>query len=99
MSSLVHAALTLRRTARATFGFVAAGALVTLDLLGVFRGLLGVEHALVGALFAGIGLARAHARWKLEDDARDTAVRDATALDLELCLLLIGGVHAIVQAF
>jgi diguanylate cyclase (GGDEF)-like protein len=104
MSSLVHAALAIRRTARASYGFVAAGALVALDLLGVFRGGLGPAHAVLAAAFAGVAIARGVVRWRLEDaarrdGAREGVMRDLVALDLELGLLVLGGVHAAVQAF
>ena len=106
MSSLVHAALTIRRTARASFGLVAAGALIALDLLGVFRGTLGLEHAVVGAAFAVIAMVRGMSRWKLEGSldvggsapGRESAAREAMLLELELGLLLLGGTHAAVQA-
>src|SRR5262245_59718959 len=102
MSSLVHAALTIRRTARESFGFVAAGALVALDLLGVFRRELGPEHAFVAAAFGAIAAVRAFARWRVEEqvrDEREAALREVLMLDLEIGLLVLGGVHAAVQAF
>jgi two-component system cell cycle response regulator len=98
MSTLVHAALTIRRTARASFGFAAAGALITLDLLGVFRGPLGIEHAIVVFALAAIAVSRGLTRWRLEHDPREGALRDAAAVELEVGLLLLGGVHAFVQA-
>lgn len=97
MSTLVHAALTVRRTARATFGFAAASALAALDLIGVFRGELGVEHAVVAGAFGAIAIARGVARWRLEESGQEMA-RDVALLDLELGLLLLGGTHAAVQA-
>ena len=57
MSSLVHAALTIRKTARASFGFVAASAFAVLVLLGVFLvdpESLGVEHGAVGLAWLAI---------------------------------------------
>lgn len=98
MPTLVHAALTLRRTARASYGFVAAGALAALDLLGVFRGELGLEHGIVAGLLAAVAAGRALARWRLDDDGRESSQREAMLLDLELGLLLLGAVHAVVQA-
>ncbi len=103
MSSLVHAALRIRRTARASYGFVAAGALVALDLLGVFRGELGIEHAVLAAAFGAVVIARGLARWRLEDGVReasprDGVERDALIVELELGLMLLGGTHAAVQA-
>ncbi|RLB48634.1 MAG: diguanylate cyclase, partial [Deltaproteobacteria bacterium] len=95
MSSLVHAALTVRRTARASFGFVAAAAFAVLDLLGVFQvpfeG-LGLEHGVVGAAFVAVFATRATARFRLEESASVNV-----ALDLELGLLLLTAAHAVVQ--
>ncbi len=49
-SSLVHAALTVRKTTRLAGGFFAAAGFAVLVLLDVFRGpfeRLGLEHGLV----------------------------------------------------
>lgn len=95
MSTLVHAALTIRKTARASFGFVAALAFTGLLLLGVFLvqpTALGLEHAAVGlawlAIF-GARLVRRIRRYDTEADGR--------WLDLELGLLLLVATHAGVQ--
>jgi diguanylate cyclase (GGDEF)-like protein len=95
VSSLVHAALTVRRTARATFGYLAAAAFAILDLLGVFRvgyEELGLEHGVVTAAWIAVFASRATARFKQEESGR---VR--TSLDLELGLLLLTAAHAVVQ--
>jgi len=102
MSTLVHAALTVRRTARASVGFVTGGALVALDLLGVFRGELGIGHGIVIAAAAAVALSRGLHRLRLEDQvraAREGALRELTVTDLEMGLLALGGVHAAVQAY
>jgi len=95
MSSLVHAALTIRKTARASYGFVAAAALGGLALLGVFSvrpGALGIEHGLVGFVWASVFLVRVLGRFRDEDVDRAGA-----RLDLELGLLLLVAAHAVVQ--
>jgi diguanylate cyclase (GGDEF)-like protein len=95
MPTLVHAALTVRRTARATFGYLAAAAFAVLDLLAVFRvepEALGVEHALVGVAWLVVFAFRATRRFREEEHG---AVRATT--DLELGLLLLVAVHAVVQ--
>ena len=95
MSSLVHAALTLRKTVRASFGFVAVAAFACLTLLGVFRvrpDELGIEHAAVGMAWLAILGARAHKRFRGRPGAED-----GRWLDLELGLLLLVGAHAGVQ--
>jgi diguanylate cyclase (GGDEF)-like protein len=94
MSTLVQAALTVRRTARASFGFLAAAAFAVLVFLGVFRvepDALGLEHAIVAASWVVLFAARATARFRRED----LGVR--ATLDLELGLLLLTAVHATVQ--
>ncbi|MFW6087801.1 MAG: hypothetical protein ACODAG_11395, partial [Myxococcota bacterium] len=95
MSTLVHAALTLRRTWRATFGFVAAAVFAILDLLGVFRvepEALEVEHALVAVAWLAIFVGRVGARFRAEESGEGLG-----RLDVELGLLLLVGVHAVVQ--
>ncbi|HJL16099.1 MAG TPA: diguanylate cyclase [Sandaracinaceae bacterium LLY-WYZ-13_1] len=96
MSSLVHAALTIRKTARASFGFVAVAAFGGLVLLGVFRvapEALGLEHAAVGLAWASIFGARALKRFR----EREGVGEDGRWLDLELGLLLLVAAHAGVQ--
>lgn len=91
MSSLALAALRFRKTARASFGFLAATAFGALLLLGVFlvgADALGPEHAAVGVAWAVIFGVRLHKR---------TKPGSATWLDLELGLLLLVAAHAGVQ--
>jgi len=95
MSTLVHAAVTVRRTARATFGFAAAAAFGVLDLLGVFQveaDRLGLEHGLVAAAWMAVFATRATSRFRLEETGGEK-----TSLDLELGLLLLTAAHAVVQ--
>ncbi|MCB9595549.1 MAG: diguanylate cyclase [Sandaracinaceae bacterium] len=95
MSSLVHAALTIRKTARASFGFVAAAAFTGLMLLGVFRvdpQELGVEHGAVGLAWLVIFAVRVARRVRDREDSSE-----GRWLDLELGVLLLIGAHAGVQ--
>ncbi|MBX3270781.1 MAG: diguanylate cyclase [Sandaracinaceae bacterium] len=95
MSTLVHAALTLRKTARASFGLAAAAAFLGLVLLGVFRGgpeALGLEHGAVGVAWLAIFGARAMRRARTREEATETRW-----LDLELGALLLVAAHAGVQ--
>jgi two-component system, cell cycle response regulator len=94
MSALVHAALSVRRTVRASFGVAAAAALAVLNLLGVFRLApheLELEHALVGAAWLAVFLGRVSKRFHSEPTGQEAR------LDLELGLLLLVAVHAVVQ--
>jgi two-component system, cell cycle response regulator len=94
MSTLVHAAITLRRTARASFGFAAAAVVAVLNLLGIFRGppeALQLEHALVGGAWLAVFLVRVGQRFGTDEDPH------AARHDLELGLLLLVAVHAVVQ--
>ena len=95
MSSLVHAALTIRKTARASFGFVATSAFAGLLLLGVFfvqPEELGFEHAAVGVAWLAIFGARVARRVREREGSAD-----GRWLDLELGLLMLVAVHAAVQ--
>ncbi len=95
MATLVDAALTLRRSVRASYGFVAAAAFAALDLLGAFRvrpAALGPAHAVVAVAWALVFGARLSARSRIEK--RDGA---GASIDLELGLLLLVAVHAVVQ--
>ncbi|MFK7987612.1 MAG: diguanylate cyclase [Sandaracinaceae bacterium] len=95
MSSLVHAVLTVRKTARASFGFVAVLGFLALVLLGVFRiepAQLGLEHAAVGGAWLALFLQRALRRAKERE-----GVEDGKWLDLEIGLLLLVAAHAGVQ--
>jgi len=95
MPTLVHAALTIRKTARASFGFVAALAFTGLLLLGVFLtepASLGLEHAAVGLAWLAIFGARLVRRVRRHDTEAE-----GRWLDLELGLLLLVAAHAGVQ--
>ena len=84
MTALVQAALTLRRSARASLGHLAVVAFGLLVLLGPFRNrdALGIEHALLGCAWLAV-----------------TLTRGTTALDLELALLMLPMAHALLQMF
>lgn len=95
MSSLVHAALTIRKTARASLGFGAAATFAGLLLLGGFLvdpAALGIEHAAVAGAWLAIFGARALKRYRDREDANE-----GRWLDLELGLLLLVAAHAGVQ--
>src|SRR5690606_6443816 len=95
MSTLVHAALTVRTTARSDYRFVAAVALAGPCHLGVFtlpREALEPAHYAVALLIACIFGVRALARHK---EAADSPA--AATLDLELGVLLLAAAHAVVQ--
>lgn len=95
MSSLVHAALTIRKTARASFGFAAALAFASLVLLGVFLVEphdLGLEHAAVAAAWLALISQRVVRRARERE-----GTPDGGWLDLEIGLLLLVAAHAGVQ--
>ncbi|HJL06556.1 MAG TPA: diguanylate cyclase [Polyangiaceae bacterium LLY-WYZ-15_(1-7)] len=94
MTTLVHAALTFRRTVRGSYGFLAAAAFLVCLLLGVFEGpleRLRLEHAVVGVAWLAIFGARFAARWKKEE------AEGPAWIDLELGLLILVAVHAAIQ--
>jgi diguanylate cyclase (GGDEF)-like protein len=98
MPTLVHAALTIRKTARASFGFVLAAIFLALPVLGVFRPeQLGLEHAVIGLAWAAVLASRASKRFGRKDAEGDTARREAFLRDLEIGLDLLAGTHAVVQ--
>lgn len=95
MTTLVHAALTFRRTVRTSYGLVAALAFAGLVLLGVFSGpldALRLEHALVGAAWLAIFGTRLASRLRALPSANGPALAD-----LELGALLLVATHAAVQ--
>jgi diguanylate cyclase (GGDEF)-like protein len=94
MTTLVQAASTVRKRARASFGYVTAGCVALLDLLGAFRDprALGVEHALVAAAWLCVFVARVGGQ--LRDERR--TVNDGI-LDLEQSFLLLAATHAGLQ--
>jgi len=93
MTTLVHAALTFRRSVRASHGFVAVAVFALLLVLGVFRvdslEALRVEHAAVGGAWLALLAMRLRVRTTREDVS--------PWIDLELGLLLLVGGHAAVQ--
>jgi diguanylate cyclase (GGDEF)-like protein len=92
MTTLVHAALTVRRTARASYGLAAAAVFGLLDVLGVFLVRpedLGPEHAIVGTAWAAIFGTRAITRMRRQPGSG--------FVDLELGVLLLVAIHAVVQ--
>lgn len=95
MSSLVHAALAVRRSARLSIGFLFAGAFAVLLLLGVFLlppSALGAEHVAVGVAWAAFFGLRVRTR------VRATPVLGvSSALDLELSVMLLVAAFAAVQ--
>jgi two-component system cell cycle response regulator len=98
MSTLVHAALSIRRTTRASLGLVAAFGLGVLDVLGVFRvapSELGLEHALVATVWALVFGVRVAQRLRARHAEESTG--SGRLLDLELGALLLVAVHAGVQ--
>ena len=98
MSTLVHAALSIRRTTRASLGLAAALGLAVLDVLGVFRvapAQLGLEHALVATVWALVFGVRVAQRLRARD--ADEGAAPGKLLDLELGALLLVAVHACVQ--
>lgn len=96
MTTLVHAALAFRRTARASFGYAAALLFGLLDLLGVFfvrPAELGAPHAAVALAWLGVFGARVQGR------LRETPRGAQSWLDLELGLLLLVAFHGLLQVF
>jgi two-component system cell cycle response regulator len=102
MASLVHAALTMRKTVRTSFGLLVAALFAVVPLLGVFRvsgSPLGIEHAVVGAAWAAWLAWRGSQRLR-RDEAAVSGIshRERLLLEAELGVLLLAGVHACVQA-
>lgn len=93
MASLVHAALTLRKTARIGTGVLIALGFAAVPLLGAFHGRpLGLEHIVVFGAWTLWLAKRAMGRWKSGDPT------DVARTEIELGLLLLAGTHSIVQA-
>lgn len=100
MPRLVHAVLTIRKTARASVGFVLALVFLLLPVLGVFRPEgLGLEHVVLALAWAAVVANRASKRFARKDHETDAARRSALARDLEIGLHLLAGTHAAVQCF
>ncbi len=94
MATLVHAALTLRRTVRGSYAFAVAAIMATLVLLGVFHGPVGslrLEHGAVGLGWLAVFGFRIAARRRTEGTDRTPWI------DLELGVLLLVASHAVVQ--
>lgn len=94
MTTLVHAASTVRKGARLAFGYVTAACVTLLVLTGAFsRELsLGWEHLLLLLAFGTALIARKQPRPR-----RVSAVREASGLDLELGCLMFSAAHALLQ--
>jgi two-component system, cell cycle response regulator len=95
MPSLVHAALTLRKTARSSAALLVATSFLVLCVLGLFHtsyGGLGIEHVLVGSAWALLFARRASLRFSAEDKGRLLPRHD-----LEMGLLLLSFVYAVVE--
>lgn len=93
MTTLVHAALTVRRSARASFGFAATLLWLALVLGGVFRGPIGIEHIVLLIGLAALGLSRAQARQQVPSGEESTS----KWLDFELGLTLLAAIHTALQ--
>ncbi|MCG8556674.1 MAG: sensor domain-containing diguanylate cyclase [Proteobacteria bacterium] len=94
MTTLVHTALALRKTARAGVGYACALALAVLDLLGVFLVSpeeLGPGHVIVGLVWTTVFFSRAGAR------VSGDQARNKDWFNVELGLLLLGAFHAVLQ--
>jgi two-component system cell cycle response regulator len=97
MTTLVQAALTLRRSARGSFGYATALIVFVLSLLGVTRvtwTAIGPEHVVVLVAWFSVVMTRAAARIQQSRNEKQTAW-----LDLELGLLSLAGFHSILQLF
>ena len=101
MTTLVHAALTMRNGAWLALGYVTAAAIGLLVLLGAFgrEHMLGAEHAWLTLAFAGVAATRivmrsrsAHSRSPVRH-----AAPHASWFDFELGCLALSAVHAVVQ--
>ncbi|HEX5659439.1 MAG TPA: sensor domain-containing diguanylate cyclase [Polyangiales bacterium] len=95
MTAVVQAAALLQRSARTSYGFAVAFVLSLFTLSGLFAaplygiGVLQVPAA-VGWVLAFVQ--RARTRFRAEEKERVTA-----SLDLEIALMMLAGVHALVQ--
>lgn len=101
MTTLVHAALTFRRTVRGSYGLLTAFAVAALDFLGIFRvepNALRLEHAAVAVAWAAVFGARLAARRKqfLRGERQDEGI---AWIDLELGAMALVAAHAAVQVF
>ncbi len=95
MTTLVQAALSLRKSVRASFGLLAAMAFALLCVLGVFRvalSELSLEHGMVLVAWLALFTHRAAGRFRAEEKNRLTP-----RMDLEMGALMLVAVHAVVQ--
>lgn len=94
MTTLVEAALQVRRGARSCFACVTAGAIGVLVALGLFGAgaALRVEHAVVALAWVVVLAARIVGRARAARRGTDT-----TRFDLEIALLLLVAAHAAIQ--
>lgn len=103
MTTLVHAASTVRKGARLAFGYVTAACIALLVLLGAFsRELtLGWEHLLLLLAFVTAVITRATRGAadvpKTAHGARAGEARDEARLDPELGCLLLAAAYALIQ--
>jgi diguanylate cyclase (GGDEF)-like protein len=93
MTTLVQTASNVRKSARASFGYVIATCVALLDLLGVFRDpqAFGIEHAVVAGAWLTVLGARMNARTRAQQGTGDGF------LDVEQGLLLLAATHAVLQ--
>ena len=96
MTTLVHAASTMRKSARLAYGYVTAACIALLVLFGVCsRELrLGWEHMLLTAAFVGVVALRVVGRVR---EVRARSGSGEALLDFELGCLLFAAGHALVQ--
>ena len=94
MTTLVHAASTVRKGARLAFGYVTAACVTLLVLTGAFSRELSVgwEHLLLLLAFGTALIARKQPRSR-----KASHMRDASGLDLELGCLMFSAAHAFLQ--
>ncbi|MAQ18676.1 MAG: diguanylate cyclase [Sandaracinus sp.] len=98
MTTLVHAALTFRRTVRGSYGLLTAFAVAALSFLGIFRvpaTELRLEHAAVAVAWAAVFGARLTARRR--QFLRGEVSEGIAWIDLELGAMALVAAHAGVQ--
>lgn len=95
MTTLVQAALTVRRGARSGYGYISAFGLALLTVLGMFRDreALSIEHGVVAGSWIIVFGARATTRMRARVQSGESW------FDLELGLLLLSAAHALLQVF
>ncbi|MDD9935022.1 MAG: diguanylate cyclase [Myxococcales bacterium] len=95
MTTLVQAALSIRRGARGSFGYITALVFGLLTWLGTFGagGRPALEHGVLAAAWAAVVIARGAAR------VREERRGGQPFFNLELGLLLLVGAHGALQVF